>query len=931
MPEGEDLEAVLAEIASRLESDREFDLESYLMGHPAQETLREKIAQLRELGLIPSPERPDLGRSIPPPNLFAGFEERYEILGSLGTGAMGRVMRARDGSLGREIAVKFLDPPAALGGGLLQQWQQRFLREARLAASLQHPGIAPVHDVGVTQDGRLFFTMRLVDGRSLDQLLAEHEAGREPLTLFGRVEIVLRVCQAIGHAHGVGILHRDIKPSNVMIRPQGEVLVLDWGLARRAEEFEPAGVGAPSADERGPSVRTESGTIVGTPSYLAPEQARGERADARSDVFGIGAVLCQVLTGEPPFRGKDREDVLERARAGRLDDAQFQANATRIPRALVAICKRALAAKPAERYPDAAALSADLQAFLEDRQGSAWRDPLPTRFARLVRRHPVPATALVSLLVILSLAVALANKVVEAKEEARRGLDTRIALELPRVRDLGAQHALTSENIDYASWCREYLAKFRELDLDLERPDSGQRLSELLLRLDARSPNAAQALRDALYDLGDKLMRAGALFAWMQTQGAEITRHPTDLWKRIFKRSEALPASDPGLIELWPRLSALVTIIEEDPWRRELFEAWVAWWSRREDHLGDLIDRSAARSGDDLVRLALLVRGARGADAAITVLQHAVSQSPSCYSAHFELGSMYGQRTDDRDELQRAVEQFLAAVALNPDAAWAHNNLGKALVDQAILAKDEAKTLPETARAVRMKTHDELVRRAEESYRRALEINPRIGSAHSNLANLIAGPRDEEAEQHLRAALEAEPCHYPALVSYAAFLERLRRPVEALVLRERLRKCIPDNPVFQADVATLNHDLGSTELARGDRDEGVRYLEAAVTAYQDALALDPNLYNEQNLGIALVELGRLEEGLDWLEKSIAAREEDLESRTPRLPTTEHRERLEELRASAALEKAADDLTSAERERVRGLLDWAAVVLEASGR
>jgi serine/threonine protein kinase len=254
---------------------------------------------------------------------------RYEILDRVGSGGMGSVYRARDRELDRKVALKVLslpDPESAA----------RMIREARVIARLEHPGIVPIHDVGRLPDGRVFYAMKLVVGERLDQLVARGEL------LPGRLRAFERICEAVAFAHARGVIHRDLKPENVMVGPFGEVLVMDWGLAR-------AGCAPTEAH----------GAVLGTPGYMAPEQARGDVASVgeRSDIYSLGALLRFLLVGAP------------------------------LPRALDAVCRRAMAAEPEARYATATELAGEVARFLAGDAVLAYREGALGRVWRLARRH----------------------------------------------------------------------------------------------------------------------------------------------------------------------------------------------------------------------------------------------------------------------------------------------------------------------------------------------------------------------------------------------------------------------------------------------------------------------------------------------------------------------------------------------------------------
>jgi serine/threonine protein kinase len=275
---------------------------------------------------------------------------RYLLLDKLGQGGMSSVYRAEDTVLGRHVALKVIGFADASG-----ELAARLLHEAKVIAQLEHPGIVPVHDVGTLPDGRLFYTMKLVQGQRLDQRVAKFGGLPERLRMFQRI------CEAVSFAHAHGVLHRDLKPQNVMVGPFGEVLVMDWGLSKFlcakndvvTEELRPS---SPSAKQT-LATGTSHGTILGTPGYMAPEQARGDvtTLDQRADIYSLGEVLKFLLEGA--FRDP-------------------------IPKALTAICGKASAAEPQQRYDSAQELASDVAHYLDGLPVKAY----PERpFARLWR------------------------------------------------------------------------------------------------------------------------------------------------------------------------------------------------------------------------------------------------------------------------------------------------------------------------------------------------------------------------------------------------------------------------------------------------------------------------------------------------------------------------------------------------------------------
>ncbi len=325
---------------------------------------------------------------LPPSTRIDG---RYLLAGELGRGGMGIVYRAVDQRLGRPVALKTLQRRVAQDPEL----HARFIEEAKLTARLQHPAIVPVFDVGRTDDDLVYYTMRLVEGRTLADLA---EAGwtrdrhdPERMTLFRALESFVQACRAVGFAHDRGLVHRDLKPSNVMVGRFGDVHVLDWGLAKhvgwtpevsplaeamlssreRPEAGDPAGdladvsAAADAASRLSMRDLTRTGTILGTPAYMAPEQATGQPLDARADVYALGGVLYTLLTGKLPHEGTQSE-VLWRVTWGIPPTAPSVA-ASDLPAALDALCLRALAHEREQRYPSATALADAVDDFLEGR------------------------------------------------------------------------------------------------------------------------------------------------------------------------------------------------------------------------------------------------------------------------------------------------------------------------------------------------------------------------------------------------------------------------------------------------------------------------------------------------------------------------------------------------------------------------------------
>jgi serine/threonine-protein kinase len=354
-----------------------------------------------------------------------GTRERYTLTRLHAQGGIGQVWLARDQAFGREVALKELRPERAENPAA---WA-RFLEEARITGQLEHPNIVPVHELAEPAEGRRpFYTMRFVKGRTLsDAARAYHGRRREgtagPLELRELLGAFVGVGQAVAYAHSRGVIHRDLKGQNVVLGDFGEVIVLDWGLAKvvgRAEETLTPPVAAGGDECRG---ETLQGQALGTPGFMSPEQAQGQwdAVDRRTDVYGLGAILYEVLTGQAPFDGTNTADVLRRVVAE--PPARPRSVNPAVPPALEAACLKALVKQPAERYPTAEALTADVKAWMADEPVSAYREPPVARAGRWARRHrPLVAGAaalLVAAVVALSAGTVLLSRA-NARTEAER-------------------------------------------------------------------------------------------------------------------------------------------------------------------------------------------------------------------------------------------------------------------------------------------------------------------------------------------------------------------------------------------------------------------------------------------------------------------------------------------------------------------------------
>jgi serine/threonine protein kinase/WD40 repeat protein len=328
-------------------------------------------------------------------------EGQYSRLDELGRGGQSIVWRALDRFVGREVALKELTPRGVeQSSGSGRAARARFLREARLTAQLDHPGIATILELARRPDGTLYSAQKLVRGRTLKAALAQCRTLSQRLALLPHL---VNAAQTMAYAHARAVVHRDLKPSNVMVGSYGETVVVDWGLAKHRGEAEPAS-GMPSPD-LGPEL-TQAGVALGTPSYMSPEQARGdlEAIDERSDVFGLGAMLYELLTGRPPFQGVDNAQVIEAVLSGEFPPIRVVC--PEAPPELAAIAERALRRYPGERYPDAAAFASELLAYRAGARVEAYSYGSLELVRKFVRRNRALSTAIAAAVLILLAGVA---------------------------------------------------------------------------------------------------------------------------------------------------------------------------------------------------------------------------------------------------------------------------------------------------------------------------------------------------------------------------------------------------------------------------------------------------------------------------------------------------------------------------------------------
>lgn len=369
--------------------------------------------------------------SDPPPS-----RERYEARTFHAEGGIGQIWLVRDENIGRDVALKELKGSRKVSPAYVA----RFLREGRITGQLEHPGIVPVYDIAQSRGDRdLFYTMRFVKGRTLAQAVREfHEtkgaASSSTMNFVGLLNAFVSVCQAVAYAHSRGVIHRDIKGQNVVLGDFGEVILLDWGLAKVLGTSDPDPGPSPAIvlDPGSSGEETGGGEVLGTPAYMAPEQASADQdaTSERTDVYGLGAMLYTILTGRAPFSGATVSAILEQVRT--KQPAAPRTIIASTPPAIQAICLKAMAKKPEDRYASAQELARDVQRFLADEPVSVHRDAWTTRLIRWTRHHKPAAAAVAALLATGVVALAVSRYLIGIEQrqtqEARLTAEANLSL-----------------------------------------------------------------------------------------------------------------------------------------------------------------------------------------------------------------------------------------------------------------------------------------------------------------------------------------------------------------------------------------------------------------------------------------------------------------------------------------------------------------------
>jgi serine/threonine-protein kinase len=865
--------------------------------------LRELAAMQAFLGLESTPP---LGSTLPaePPGAATAAPAqagRFRILGEIARGGMGAVLRAHDPALGRDVAIKVIlaghrDDPMIV---------RRFFDEARLAGQLQHPGVAPVYDLGELPDRRPFFAMKLIEGRTLAALLRERKDPTDDLPRFLRD--FEAVCQAVGYAHSKGIIHRDLKPLNVMVGAFGEVQVMDWGLAKVLRRDDEASahasgrLGLPATE----GAESQAGAVVGTPGYMAPEQVRSEteHIGPRSDVFGLGAILCDILTGAPPFRGKGLMDLLTQAARGDLADACARLDACGADGELVRLAKACLAAEPGQRPADGAAVAAGVAAYLEGVQERLRQAEIARARADAERRRRRAQLALLGSLLVLVLLGGGGAWLFQQREQTRareverqqRAADGAAAQAMAEARVLLAQ--ARAEPLREANRFGEALAAARKAD-ELARTggasdavqreaaalasavgkeEQGARNDRRLLAaaLEVRRPRETPVARadergSMIQDVEPSADEqfASAFRAW----GLEVDATPTAAAAaRLGARPPAVVAEVVAALDDWAG--------ERRGQRRPAVE-----WRRLVD-LAEALDRPDSRRRE---LRTLLFRGELARERVLGILSMALRPVPIPFDAGIGgsrerlrrlaanmdaatepvLGVLTLVRALRLAGDDRLAEQWLqAAVRARPQQVVLHQALGRFLTEQPFPRWAQATRSYEAARALRpelgLSLAQALVQSGSEEglplYERLAMDNPDNPWIHFHHGYALTREgRLRKAETAYREALRLKPDLLEARLNLGSILYRMRRHKEAeAALREVIARG-KHLPEAYANLGLVLNNLG-------------RHKEAEAACRKAIRLLPEFLGSWSNLAVALNDQGRHKEAENLCREVIRRR------------------------------------------------------------
>ncbi|HWG47750.1 MAG TPA: tetratricopeptide repeat protein [Gemmataceae bacterium] len=797
-----------------------------------------------------------------PPRKWAADEDPpalpgYEPLGRIDAGGMGVVWRIHDLQFGRDLAVKVM----ASWGCVSRRLIERFIAEAQVCAQLTHPFIVPIHSMGRLSDGRPYYTMKLVEGQTLEALLEGGPAPAERRLEF--VQIFDQVCKAVAFAHGRGVIHRDLKPENVMVGAHAEVQLMDWGLAKvLASEGRSPREGSESTliePEWTVGTRTRAGSVLGTAAYMAPEQAQGriEEVDQQSDVFGLGGILCRILTGKPPYTGPNAEAIRSRAAEADLGEARARLRRCNADPELIGLAERCLAPRKVDRFADAGALAAQLAAYqagVQERLRQVELERVAAQAAATAERTTRRRTRALAVAVVVLMALA-AGGGLWAQHQANE-------LHADKVRQETALRQEVAADLDQAIRLRQaghFDASRRLLEQARQRPTDGgpddlriqveRCLADTALaqRLDDTRQRASNWVEGKYDFAGAEQDYAAALAESGLGQEGEDPREVGARVQTCAVRAEVVAALDDwaGITGDDARLVWLLAVsraADPDPDRDHLRQPEL--WRDREA-LTRLAKSPATAQLSPQLTAALARALMRHDGDAVPLLRAAQERHPE----DFWLNVGLGQALSKVKQWDEVVAYYRTALALRPRSPHLHNDLGTALyrrgqVEAAIHNYEAALRLDPN----HVKSHYNLglalnsqgqVRAALRQFEEALRLNPNLAEAHCNLGMMLQRQgRYAEALTHLQQGHQLgskqRGWRSPSAqwVRYAERLVRLDRKLSAIL-------------VGQARPVDAYEQL---ELAGVCKHK--KLYTVAVRFYADAFAARPQLADGKRYGAA---------------------------------------------------------------------------------
>jgi serine/threonine-protein kinase len=861
---------------------------------------------------------------MPPPEERA---VRVQLLGEIARGGMGVVLKGRDPDLGRDLAVKVLLETHRQKPDLVR----RFVEEAQIGGQLQHPGVVPVYELGTFGDRRPYFTMKLVKGQTLSELLAERASPLDELPRF--LAIFEQVCQTMAYAHARAVVHRDLKPSNVMVGSFGEVQVMDWGLAKvlpKGGVVDDAAAGKIPAHETvivtarvgSDSDLSQAGSVLGTPSYMAPEQARGEIAqiDERADVFALGSLLCEILTGHPAFVGRNAGEIHRKAALGDLAEASAVLECSGADGELIALARHCLAREAEDRPRHAGAVAERITTYRTDVQ-ERLRTAEIAQAAERARADESRRTAEVAeakakaerrarrltgalAASVLGLAVAVGGGYGWFHQQrAERQSRVDLALREAEVFHDEAKRA----GDDLARWgkARDAAHAVERLLADARDEPTRKRVTTLVESVTAAAQAAEndQNLVDKLIDIGsskaddrDGSATDAAYAAAFREAGIDVAAlSPAEAGAKIKARPAAVTVALAAALDDWgaarrdrrrdragaERLTQAARAADLDPWRGGLRDALDS--PEKPKRLDALRALAGSAQLDELPPISLNLLGAALLDSgdpklAESVLRRAQRRYPGDVWLNYHLAHCL-EKLARREE---AIRYYTAARSIRPKVAHdlAHALDGKGESDEAIaIFQDLTRLRPDNGRHFlclgwelrqrgRSQEASVALDTAIAALREVIRQRPDDAFAHFNLGKALSdrGKADEAIVQD-REAIRLRPDYAVAHDNLGWHLQNVGKLDEAIAEHKEAIRLQPDDAYPHCGLGVIfcnyTHDYG-----------------AGIAAFREAIRLQPDdAFAHASLAFALSNQARWDEAIVEDREAIRLKPDDANAHT----------------------------------------------------